>query len=360
MAGDGEQGGPMARDEGLRCGELERQSLRRAVLDSLWEGTAPGRVPLLVSMGFRGPRFGDPGDMIAAQIEHIEEHSTIPDFYLPNLFPSRGIGVVAEVFGCKTVPKETGWDPWVEPLITSPADVRSLPTPQTRTNPVVLAVMAAIDHFQGNSTYPLRLCNVPSPMTTASYLWGYNEFLIALREAPWEVHRLLELVTEITIEFVRLQRDRIGKLFSLSHMEYYIPPTKGIRLSDDVLAVVSPEDYVRFHLPYNGRLGEVFGGVVLHSCGNIVHNLTAVQDTPFLTGICCSGRENALDALRSGISEEITVHLSHWHAKGEGLDAKKAYYDAVNGLFHGCRAFASIGGDCVEEARALAEYCCIF
>ena len=87
---------------------------------------------------------------------------------------------------------------------------------------------------------PLQPCNIASPLTTASYVWGYSEFLAALLDFPREVHHLLELVTQATIDAVRAQTAAIKDLWCLSHEDWYMPTEMGIRVSDDVLAVISP------------------------------------------------------------------------------------------------------------------------
>jgi len=48
----------------------------------------------------------------------------------------------------------------------------------------------------------------------------------------------------------------------------------GLCLADDTpLIMLSPSMYEEFALPYNSRIGEAFGGVHLHSCGDYRHNL---------------------------------------------------------------------------------------
>lgn len=54
---------------------------------------------------------------------------------------------------------------------------------------------------------------------------------------------------------------------------------RGVFLSDDLMAVLNSQIDAEFGVPYNEIIAEEFGGVSLHSCGDIKHNLENVART---------------------------------------------------------------------------------
>ena len=152
----------------------------------------------------------------------------------------------------------------------------------TRSTP---ACSARIAYLQANSTLPLRLVNVASPMVTASMIWDYTDLMMAMIQYPAEVHALLEVITEATIDYVRLQLAHIKNPRSMGHEPEVVPPGVGLRVSDDTAALLSPALYREFAGRYNARLSEEFGGIVVHSCGDCSRVVSAMLEIPGLRGL---------------------------------------------------------------------------
>ncbi len=60
------------------------------------------------------------------------------------------------------------------------------------------------------------------------------------------------------------------------------PAWVGISISDDNMAILSPCAYETAAMPYNAHLARHFGGLAIHSCGVIGHNIPAQRRTPHL------------------------------------------------------------------------------
>jgi hypothetical protein len=130
------------------------------------------------------------------------------------------------------------------------------------------------------------MVNVPSPLVTASMIWDYTSFIEALLVCPDEVHVLLEKVTEATILYVREQFKRIKNLFSVSHESICpVPRFAGVRVSDDTSALLAPDHYREFGVKYNNKISRAFGGIVVHSCGDIQHVAPAMMEIEGLKGL---------------------------------------------------------------------------
>jgi hypothetical protein len=280
---------------------------KREVVRKAWLMQETPEAPFMIEVGeAHSASAGFLGDMMADlnwQEEHCRDLAEIDDYFIPNLKPNLGIGFVAAAFGCAQIPDPKS-DPWIRPIIGehNPRAVYDLRMPdlvRSGMNAVTAAALERLACFKEHSRLPIRLVNVPSPLVTASLIWEYTSFVMATLAHPKEVHFLLDLVTEFTIAFVRLQmRELGGRLFGLSHDPWYLPPDLGIRISDDTAAVLSPRAYREYGAPYNARISEAFGGIVVHSCGDIVHLLPEMLSIPGLRGIDLVAPQNNWDRVR--------------------------------------------------------------
>ena len=71
----------------------------------------------------------------------------------------------------------------------------------------------------------------------------------------------------------------------------------GVSLSDDGLAVISAKLYEEFCLPYVNELSEEFGGILIHSCGNFVHQLDNLEKVHGLRGLNFGASETPFEAV---------------------------------------------------------------
>ena len=261
------------------------------ILDRVWRLEETEEVPFAIEIGtFHGATadfFNDP----AAEVKWSEENNRLRegvyDYGFPNIKPNLGIGIVAAAFGCEyTVNDEA--DPWIKSIISEDNvdDVHKLEIPDPETNAVFKMVWKHIETLGELSSLPLRMVNVPSPLVTASMIWDYTSFIEALLVYPDEAHVLLEKVTEATIIYIREQFKRIKNLFSVGHESLCpVPRSAGVRLSDDTAALLSPDMYREFGVKYMNKISREFGGVVVHSCGDVQYVVPAMMEIEGLKGL---------------------------------------------------------------------------
>jgi hypothetical protein len=292
-------------------------------------------VPLLVQPFAKwyatGDLMTDPELDLARQTRRNQEQEAVGDFTVPHLKTGIGLGSIAASFtgGCEFNDKS---DAWIAPLIGAyPERVYELSLPDPHTSGKNSLIFQRIACFQERGSYPLQPCNIASPLTTASYVWGYSDFLGAIVEHPKEVHHLLELVTEATIQAVRAQMAAIRDLWSLSHEDWYMPVEMGIRVSDDVLAVISPRHYREFGLRYNNILSRAFGGIIIHSCGSIVHQVPTILQTEGLRAIDLALPHNDHQALAQAAAGRVALTMRYWIQDWENrpMPDLEAYTDQV-------------------------------
>lgn len=292
----------------------ERQSIHRRALDL--ERGSP--VPLLVapySMWYvTEDRLNNVALDLEKQLVLREQQNTVPDHSIPHLKPGTGLGTIPAAFGCEWRPAQDA-DPWIKPVITSqnPHAVYELEMPDPTSSGHNTLFYQRIAYFEKHSALPMESCNIPAPLTAASMIWEYSSFAMALLDHPKEVHHLLELVTEYTILFLRKQMADMKRLWSLSHLNWYIPLEYGLRVSDDVMAILSPRQYEEFSVPYNSRLAREFGGIVVHSCGNIVHNLPSTMKTEGLRGIELVLPQNDIVKIQELAAGKTALMMRYWN-----------------------------------------------
>jgi hypothetical protein len=98
----------------------------------------------------------------------------------------------------------------------------------------------------------------------------------------------------------------------------FFPKESGVCLSDDLASVVSPKLYEEFAVPYLNRISDAFGGLMLHSCGNLSVNFETLR------------KVNNLRAIDFGITECPLGHaIEYWDGSiviiaHVGLNAEKS------------------------------------
>ena len=258
------------------------------------------------------------------------ETAAIRDAFVPHLQPQGGVGVFASAFGCQVdFFKHTL--PWAHPVIreSDPAEtVYDLLAPAVDGGQLG-DMLAFTDYFVAatKGRYPVAMTDLQGPLDTAYLVWEPSAFMVAMYTHPKEVHHLMRLVTDLIIRYVKTQRARSPEFLPCHYPPLWLPDGRGIAVSDDGLAVISPKLYGEFCLPYVNELSEEFGGVMIHSCGSFVHqfhNLTRVHN---LRGINFGVTETPFEAVweRFGGKTAIIPHLGlnnemHFNGNREYLE----------------------------------------
>jgi hypothetical protein len=135
---------------------------------------------------------------------------------------------------------------------------------------------------------PIRLTDIQGPLDSAALIMGHTEFFTAMRTHPWEVHHLLKLITDFTIECAGAQRGIVRGSrveFVPSLFQPWMPDWFGISVSNDVCVMISAEEHDDFCLPYLNQISDAFGGLYIHSCGNWLHQIPSLAKVRGLRGL---------------------------------------------------------------------------
>ena len=320
-------------------------------------------VPFLIEVGgFHGgfKRFFESDQAeLDWNVEYHKAREGIDDYGMPNIKPNLGIGIVAAAFGCEETPNDEA-DPWIKALIKEEnvEDVHKLKIPDPATNPVYRRAWERAEFMRKNSSLPLRVVNVPSPLVTASLVWEYTSFIEALMIYPDEVHVLMDKITKATIAYVQEQFRRIDNLHSVSHELWYVPREAGVRISDDTAALLSPNLYREFGVKYNSEISRAFGGVVVHSCGDVQNVVEPMMEIEGLSGLDFTIPQNPnWDVIKNAAAGKTALYLRHfWWDHGTDAQVDLAEYSKKLLDFFGRDGlFIQTSAKTAEEGRILAD-----
>ncbi|OPZ26917.1 MAG: methylcobalamin:coenzyme M methyltransferase [Lentisphaerae bacterium ADurb.BinA184] len=189
-----------------------------------------------------------------------------------------GVCMVAEAFGCPVV-HTPGADPWARPAVGSIGEVWKLKPPRVGESFMVRRLFEFTDRLQRRlgTEVPIWTMDIQSPFSVAAHVVEPTELLTACITAPEAVHHLCRMITDFSIEMTRQHLARMERPGFPGRNFPSIPDDIGICIADDTpLIMLSPDMYAEFALPYNSQIGEAFGGVHVHSCGEYGHNLDNV------------------------------------------------------------------------------------
>jgi hypothetical protein len=176
---------------------------------------------------------------------------------------------------------------------------------------------------------------------------------------PDEAHILLEKITEATILYVKEQFRRIKNLFSVGHESICpIPRFAGVRLSDDTAALLSPALYREFGVKYINKISGEFGGVVIHSCGDVQNVVSAMMEIEGLKGLDFTiPQVMNWEAVRDAAAGKTVLCLRqrYWdHPQGASVDLAEYAVELVK-TFGRKGLIIETAAPTAEEARALGE-----
>lgn len=266
-------------------------------------------------------RLLDPEKYLQAQLQEIEGQLKLAGDFVPALCPSLGVVAIPSAFGCPVIWWERDF-PAVKPIIRDqPQRVWDLEPPSVADG-LLGKVLDYTRYFRQatGGRYPIRVTDIQGPLDSASLIWGHSDFLLAVYTHPREVHHLLQMVTDLTIDFVRAMREVAGDGFVPSLFQPWTPDGWAISVSNDECVMISPATHDEFSVPYLNQLSEAFGGLYMHSCGNWLHQLPSLEKVRNLRGVEFGASETAFPAVAERLGGKAVV------ACRVGFNQEKAFH----------------------------------
>ena len=196
---------------------------------------------------------------------------TFPDaMFLPGFWSEYGMCSEPSAFGAKQVWTEFNL-PHADKVIHEVTDIAGLTKPNPKTDgllPFILQRLVDKKPAINSLGHEIKFAVARGPLNIASFLMGTTEFMMALMINRDEVHQLLKVITDFTVDWLQLQKETF-------------PGIEGILLLDDIVGFVGEEECKEFVVPYLKQAFEAFETKI-----NFFHNdADGLISTPFLKDI---------------------------------------------------------------------------
>ncbi len=230
-------------------------------------------------------------DSFEANIQDFSDALDLPSDILPYLEPWFGTGLYASGFGCEYVWREDE-SPACHYKYNQIDEVAEINKPEKFDTGIFKMVTDAIEYFKErtNGRLPICVTDTQSAHDTATLVVNAVEVFTASYSVPDLLNDFLKKINETVIEFSKKQIELIGDCLSLpGHiMSFSTIGGFGFSISDDNLAVSSPQVNKDFLLPFDDEIGKALGGLALHSCGNWSHTMPMVAEMESIRMIDCA------------------------------------------------------------------------
>jgi len=273
---------------------------RKAHLTNYWsKKPAKGHVPYIVTQFPQPEDATIPDDLnewerdLLTQLYSIIGHAGWRDDYVPIL--SNGIiqALVPAYFGCTE--EHASMSLRTKEVIKDPKDVYDLPElgfgPETLGGKKLEQMAWQLEMTQGRVA--IAETDMQGPFSVASQVWNVQDFLFAIYECPDEVTHMVQRAIKAENEYLHLMDKTIGDNLSSCHCGpcVWMPRSHGVCISEDLLAVVSPDTVSQYINPGLEAVGKEFGGVLVHTCGSMNHSIPRLMEVPHLFGVNCNSSE---------------------------------------------------------------------
>lgn len=196
---------------------------------------------------------------------------TFPDaMFLPGFWSEYGMCTEPSAFGAKLVWHESNL-PHADRTIHDIADISKITKPNVKTDGLLPFMLQRLENLQPEIQqmgHEIKFAIARGPLNIASFLMGTTEFMMAIIMNPDEVHQLLKIITDFTVDWLRLQKEKF-------------PTIEGILLLDDIVGFVGEDECREFAAPY---LKQAFGA--FETKVRFFHNdAQGLISTPFLKEI---------------------------------------------------------------------------
>lgn len=196
---------------------------------------------------------------------------------------------------------------------------------------------------------PFIPSDTQSPIDVATQIVDTQSFLLSLYDDPEGIHALLEILSAQITRICRGQREMVTNWIGYGH-DYPLP--KGIHLSNDNAAYLSPEIYRDFAAPSIERIGRDFGGLSLHCCMGYSQNLKAMTSIPGFQGFDPQTAYNPVEEIMDANPGNGYWRIHSIPDDGNALSTYKKIIDRALGQWG---LLIEVRGNTRNRALSLAE-----
>lgn len=193
----------------------------------------------------------------------------LPDvMFLPGIWPDFGPVDLISAFGCEIVYPDKS-SPYAKTWIKEASDIDKIKPVNPHKDGLMPKILAEWEYLWKHLDrkwideygYLDGVGLVCGPVETSAILRGYQDFLIDIMDEPEKMHKLLRIVTETIIDFLKVQEKINGRL-------------KRLVLIDHVASIISRDNFDEFFAPYTKAIFDEFNYTEIrmwHNEGKCAH-----------------------------------------------------------------------------------------
>lgn len=193
---------------------------------------------------------------------------TFPDtIFLPGFWSEFGMCTEPSAFGAKCIWKKNNL-PHADIIIRDASEIKNLKKPNPRTDGLLPFMTQRLSNYQqeiNDMGHRIKFAVCRGPLNIASFLMGTTEFMMDIMLKPEEIHNLLNLITDFSVDWIQYQKE----LF---------PEIEGILILDDIVGFLGEPEVKSTAIPYLKKAFEAIDAPV-----KFFHNdANGLISTPFL------------------------------------------------------------------------------
>ena len=193
---------------------------------------------------------------------------TFPEIiFLPGFWSEFGMCTEPSAFGAKLVWNEYNL-PHADKIIGDISEAGNIKIPNPKTDGLLPFIIQRLANYQNpilNMGHDIKFAIARGPLNIASFLMGTTELMMGFMMDPENSHKLLETITQFTINWVQYQKEMF-------------PSIEGILVLDDIVGFIGDDECKEYAIPYIKR---IFSSI--DSKLNFFHNdAQGLISTPYL------------------------------------------------------------------------------
>jgi uroporphyrinogen-III decarboxylase len=279
--------------------------------------------------------FTDEQAWLLANRRAVEQFESV--WFLPGFWAEFGMCTEPSAFGTKCIWYEDSF-PSVAKTLPDYATIDRLTKPNCATDGLAPFVLKRLMHCRAAielTGHRVRFATARGPLNIASYLLGHTEFLMGVKTEPAAIHRLLRIVTDYLVDWIRLQAATLDTI-------------DGIFLLDDLVGFLGDADFQGFALPY---LKQIFD--CLPVSVKFLHNdapglVTAAHLPAMGVNLFNFSFNHSYEEIRRRAGDTVVllgnIPPRDVLAQGTPADVRRSVIDALCGVTDRRRIILSCGG----------------
>jgi uroporphyrinogen-III decarboxylase len=164
---------------------------------------------------------------------------TFPDImFLPGFWSEFGMCTEPSAFGAKLVWNDFNL-PHADKILTDISQVGTLKIPNPKTDGLLPFIIQRLVNYQQpilEMGHNIKFAVARGPLNIASFLMGNTELMTGFMMDPENSHKLLQLISDFTIQWIELQKEKF-------------PSIEGILLLDDIVGFIGDDECKEYAVP---------------------------------------------------------------------------------------------------------------